>query len=118
MATAFESDQLLAAVHARRELGEDYERALVDSFVDQVDRQIAAQVDARVAEYARAGRFARRSWWPGGLAIVVSLAFALPLTAIAGVFAHLPGILACWAGIVALNAVYAWRAAPRRVRPR
>jgi hypothetical protein len=118
MSAGFEADQLLATAHARHELGEDYDRAFVERFIEQVDREIAAQVDERVAEYARAGRFARRSWWPGGLAVVVSLTFAIPLTAIAGWAAHLPGIVACWAGIVGVNVAAAWRTRPRRVRRR
>ncbi len=118
MTTAFETDQLLATLHARRDLGEDYDRAFVEGFVDRVDREIAAQVDERVAEYARAGRFARRTWWPGALCVAVSLLFAVPLTAIGGWAAHLAGIVTCWAGIVGVNLAAAWRSRPRRVARR
>ena len=117
MANGFESEQLLAAIHARRELGEDYERALVESFVQQVDQEIEAQVDARVAQYVRGGSLGRQSVWPGGLAIVTSLIFAIPLSTIAGAFGHLAGILVAWGGIVLVNFVYAWRR-PLRRKPR
>ncbi len=39
---------------------------------------------------------------------IVSMAVAIPLTAIAGTVAGIPGLLVAWMGIVLINAVYAW----------
>ncbi len=43
-------DELEAAVEARRELGRDREPEIVDSFLDRIEREIDARVDARLAE--------------------------------------------------------------------
>ena len=40
--------ELAATLHARRELGDDYESALVDSFLEKVDQRIDGAVDRRV----------------------------------------------------------------------
>lgn len=41
------------------------------------------------------------------LLAVASLVLAVPLSAIAAVNTGLPGLLVCWGGIVAVNAVHA-----------
>ena len=43
---------------------------------------------------------------------VVSLVLAVPLSAIGGGVAHLPGLLVAWAGIVGVNVVQAARVTP------
>ncbi|MFF1312591.1 hypothetical protein ACFVZL_17455, partial [Streptomyces sp. NPDC058320] len=40
--------ELDATLHARRELGEEYESALVDSFLDKVEQRLDGAVDRRV----------------------------------------------------------------------
>ena len=40
--------ELNATLHARRELGEEYESALVDSFLEKVDQRIDTAVERRV----------------------------------------------------------------------
>ena len=39
---------------------------------------------------------------------IVLMVLAIPLTAIAGTVAGIPGLLVAWMGIVLINAVYAW----------
>jgi hypothetical protein len=108
------SEHLRAAVRARLELGEEYEQALVESFVEQIDDEIEALVDARVAEYARNGALARRPGWAGGVFLVSSLIFAIPLSAVAGAFGHLSGLAVAWGGIVVVNLANAWRSSGMR----
>ncbi|MFF7633788.1 hypothetical protein ACFZB9_11635 [Kitasatospora sp. NPDC008050] len=105
-----------AALQTRKELGPDYESALIDSFLSRVDARLDARVEQRVAErLADLGpvpraeqRFERREGrrgWSGGSGTklsVMSLIFAIPLTGI-GSAAGLPGMLATWAGIVGVN---------------
>ncbi|MEV7772219.1 hypothetical protein [Kitasatospora sp. NPDC086791] len=105
-----------ATLQARKELGKEYEDELVDSFMKRLDSRLDARVEHSVAQrlddYAphphdRHQRPRRQGWGKrsgNGLA-VVSLAFGIPLTAIAsnptngGFF----GLLTCWAGIVGVN---------------
>ena len=98
-------DEAEAALAARQELGRDYEPAIVDSFVDRLDKAI----DARVAEHVeRAGSRPAPKPDRSGLALaVVSMGCGIPLTAIAGRIADLPGMLIAWIGIVLVNIAYA-----------
>ncbi|AWT43696.1 hypothetical protein DMT42_16145 [Streptomyces actuosus] len=114
--------ELDATLHARRELGEEYESALVDSFLEKVDQRIDAAVERRVRrQYAErqmaAARDARSprptdSWGERFGFGIVSMVLAVPLSAIGGGVAHLPGLLVSWAGIVGVNVVQAARTNP------
>ncbi|MFD7590391.1 hypothetical protein ACFV84_33690 [Kitasatospora sp. NPDC059811] len=118
-----------AALHARKELGKEYEPELVDSFLSRLDARLDARVERRVAErmddYEPAHR--RRPHRPGpGLGrpgnrlAVISLALGIPLTAIAaspqggGFF----GLLVSWAGIVGVNFAAAFGNRRDRDEPR
>ncbi|MGW0752624.1 hypothetical protein [Streptomyces sp. NPDC002587] len=105
--------ELDATLDARRELGPEYEAALVDSFVEKVDTQLrrrlaedrlsAARRPAGPSAAAAAeGNFGERF----GFA-VVTLVLAIPLSAIAAAQAHLSGLVVAWAGVLGVNFVHA-----------
>ncbi|MGW4238505.1 hypothetical protein ACWEJP_16980 [Streptomyces sp. NPDC004749] len=111
--------ELHATLQARQELGPDYEPALIASFLEKVeqrmdgttDREVRRQVAERrmaAAREARAPGASARFWEQYGFG-AISLALAIPLTAIAVTQAQLPGLVVCWAGIVGINAVHAFR---------
>ncbi|MEV6804349.1 hypothetical protein [Streptomyces sp. NPDC051132] len=113
---------LHATVRARAELGEEYDSALVDSFLERVGERIDDTVDRRVRRQLAEQRLAevRGTRRPGpadswaeryGFALI-TLVLAIPLSAIAGALAHLPGLLVAWAGLVGVNAVQAVRLSP------
>lgn len=114
--------ELDATLQARRELGEEYESALVDAFLEKVDQRIDGAVERRVrrqlAEHrmtaARDSRAPRAtdSWGERFGFGIVSLVLAVPLSAIGGGVGQLPGLLAAWAGIVGVNVVQAARTHP------
>ncbi|GAA3849895.1 hypothetical protein GCM10022207_10080 [Streptomyces lannensis] len=114
--------ELNATLQARRELGEEYESALVDSFLEKVDQRIDGAIDRRVRRQlaeqqmvmARGARSSRAtdSWGERFGFGIVSLVLAIPLSAIGGGVAHLPGLLITWVGIVGVNAVQAVRTNP------
>ncbi|MEU6226175.1 hypothetical protein [Streptomyces sp. NPDC047042] len=110
---------LSATLHARRDLGNEYESALIDSFLEKVDQRIDDSVERRVRRQLAEQQMvvARDSRGPKstdtfgerfGFAIV-SLVLAIPLSAIGGGMADLPGLLVAWAGIVGVNAFQATR---------
>ncbi|MFS4096123.1 hypothetical protein [Streptomyces sp. AF1A] len=111
-----------ATVRARRELGDDYDAALVDSFLEKVEQRIDDAVDRRVRRHLAeqqmtAARGVRRprpadSWGERMGFAIVSLVLAVPLSAIGGSLAGMPGIVACWCGIVGVNVAQAARANP------
>ncbi|MEU9287295.1 hypothetical protein AB0D57_21895 [Streptomyces sp. NPDC048275] len=114
--------ELDATLHARRELGDEYESALVDSFLEKVEQQLDGAVDRRVRRQlaeqqmvvARGSRSPQGSdsWGERFGFGIVSLVLAIPLSAIGGGVAHLPGLLVAWAGIVGVNVVQAARLSP------
>ncbi len=114
--------ELDASLQARRELGEEYESALVDSFLEKVDQRIDGVVERRVRRQfaeqrmtaARDSRSPRAtdSWGERFGFGIVSLVLAVPLSAIGGGVADLPGMLAAWLGIVGVNVVQAARTNP------
>lgn len=97
-----------ALLGARHELGREYEPALVDAFLDSVDDAIDARVQARVDAH-----MARKPKRTGSAAAVpiFSLIFAIPLSAISGGVAGLPGLVLAWAAIVLVNLAHAVRRA-------
>lgn len=117
--------ELDATLHARRELGEEYDSALVDSFLGKVEQRLDATVDRRmrrhlaeqqmiVARGARPGADPVDSWGERFGFGIVSLILAVPLSAIGAVNAGLSGLFVTWAGIVGVNAVHAVRGWPWR----
>ncbi|MFG3101546.1 hypothetical protein ACGFZL_13635 [Streptomyces sp. NPDC048182] len=114
--------ELDATLHTRRELGEEYEAALVESFLEKVDQRIDGAVERRVRRQlaerqmteVRDSRTPRAtdSWGERFGFGIVSLVLAVPLSAIGGGVAHLPGLLVAWGGIVGVNVVQAARGNP------
>lgn len=110
-------DEIRAAAAAHRELGPDYQSAVIESFLDKVGREIDARVDARIGylQPPAPPRPARGNGSAFALA-VVSMAFGIPLTAIAvTVGSHpvgLAGVVVIWLAITVINFGYT-----RSVRP-
>lgn len=109
-------EELEAALAARRELGRDYEPALVESFVDKIEQTIQARVDQQVerrtsaVQRVDAGASVRQ--FVLGL---VSMGTGVPITLFAAGVASggdsgtsVPGIAVAWLGIVGVNAAHAW----------
>ncbi|MFD6184040.1 hypothetical protein [Streptomyces goshikiensis] len=107
--------ELDATLEARRELGPEYESALVESFVEKVDTQVRRRLaEERLGAARGGGPVAGASAVPGsgsfgerfGFAIV-TLVLGVPLTAIGAAQGRLSGLVVVWAGIVAVNLIHA-----------
>ena len=115
-------NELSATLHARRELGEEYESALVESFLEKVDQRIDGAVDRRVRRQvaeqqmvvARGSRAPKPSdsWGDRFGFGIVSLVLAIPLSGIGGGGAGVPGLIVTWTGIVGVNVAWALRSRP------
>ncbi|MEU8715421.1 hypothetical protein [Streptomyces sp. NPDC048663] len=111
-----------AILHTRRDLGPEYESELADSFLEKIDQRIDGAVERRLRrvlaerqmQQARDARSSRASdsWGERFGFGIVSLVLAVPLSAIGGGVAHLPGLVAAWAGIVGINVAQAVRLNP------
>ncbi|MFF7470613.1 hypothetical protein [Streptomyces sp. NPDC008092] len=113
---------LAATLHARRDLGPEYESELVDSFLEKIDQRIDTAVERRLRrglaeQQMQAARGARRpksadSWGERFGFGIVSLVLAIPLSAISGAFGGMTGLIAAWIGIVGVNVAQAVRVNP------
>ena len=92
---------LEATIEARRELGREHETALVEAFLDRMEKRLA---ERQPATPSRRERDDAR-----GQAFVLALASfgcGIPITAIAAGSEGLPGLAVAWAGIVLVNYVF------------
>ncbi|MEV6397579.1 hypothetical protein AB0M39_22885 [Streptomyces sp. NPDC051907] len=110
--------ELDATLHARRELGEEYDSALVESFLEKVEQRLDSTVDRRVrrqvaeqqmvvARGARSAPSAESNFGERFGFAIITLILAIPLSAVAVANAELPGLIVAWAGILGVNTVHA-----------
>ena len=110
-----------AAIGARRDLGPDYEPALVASFVEKVERRIDQRLDERLDD-----RLSRREGEPESAGLntpsfvlgAISLGTGIPITAISAAITDLPGLVVAWLGIVGVNVAHALSTRSRQGRRR
>ncbi|MEV4112608.1 hypothetical protein [Nonomuraea sp. NPDC049695] len=96
-------DELRATLEARRDLGPEYETALVESFVERLDATISARVRAELDYH---GATPRKKSTPGRAMIPIalgSMGIGIPLTAVAAGYAGLTGLTITWIAIVIIN---------------
>lgn len=104
-------DDLRAAVETRRDLGPEYEDALVESFLEKIESTIAARVRAEVAAQAGhgpPGHYPPKKAADSAVGVALgSLGIGIPLTAIAAGNAGTVGLFLAWGGIIVVNMAYA-----------
>ena len=98
--TQLPRDELSAAIEARRELGEELEPQVIDSFLAKIEKQI----DARVEQGVRERLPTRRSRGNPQVALG-SLGLSIPLIAIAGGTVGLAGVIVVALAIVIVNVI-------------
>ncbi|MFF5938287.1 hypothetical protein [Streptomyces sp. NPDC012508] len=112
--------ELDATLHARRELGAEYESALIESFLGRVEQSLETTIDRQVRRRTAEQQVATaRGVRPPGAGPegfgerygfgIISLLLAIPLSAIAVTQADLEGLIVAWLGIVGVNFVHATR---------
>ncbi len=117
---------LHATLGARRELGDNYDKILADSFVERLDQMVARRV---AEETQRQGHDANRPWthegpplpavrrgasYPTSVAYA-SLALGIPISGAAGGTGGVGGLAVAWLGIAVVNVATAL--GHRRVQP-
>jgi hypothetical protein len=111
-------DEFRAAAEVHRELGPEYDKAVVESFLQRLGPEIDARVDARVAEELEAGAGQPRT--PSMRLAITSMALGIPLTGIVASGSDHPvgliGVLIVWLAIAIINVAYAISSRP--VSPR
>jgi hypothetical protein len=94
-------DDVESAVAARQELGAEMEPAVVDAFLDKVERAVEARAAADEAE--RKHRGGSSGDGTSFALAIVSLGTGIPITAIAADAGGVQGMIVAWAGIVGVN---------------
>lgn len=99
--TELPRDELRAAIEARKELGEDMEPALVDAFVERIERRLE-HGGVHSEKALKDKREHQREMVMGAMAI------SIPLFVVAAIFVGLAGVLAVCA-VLAVIAVVSTR---------
>jgi lysozyme family protein len=114
-------DEIRAAAEAHDELGPDYRDAVVESFLEKIDMQVRARIEAQLASVTPAPprlserEHADRKRSQLGAMAVGSAAAALLSGAAVGWSMHYPGsspvkaLALVWAVLATAYIVYAWR---------
>lgn len=112
-----------ATLRARGDLGEAYEPALVESFLEKIEERLDGTLERRVRRHLAEERVAaaRGSGAPASPLsgfgerfgfVVATLVLAVPLSAIGAAHAGMGGLVVAWLGIFGVNAVHAAREWP------
>jgi VIT1/CCC1 family predicted Fe2+/Mn2+ transporter len=98
MADKDTKDELQAAIGARRELGEELEPAVIDGFVERIERRLAERgTDSERALKARRNHQKEM--------ILGAMGIAVPLLAIAAIFTGLAGVIVVCAALAVIAVV-------------
>jgi Flp pilus assembly protein TadB len=93
-------DELQAAIEARKELGADLEPALIDSFVERIERRLSERSEESERSLKR-GREHQKEMVLGAMGI------SIPLLAIAAIFTGLAGVIVVCAALAVIAVVSA-----------
>ncbi|MBO0841885.1 MAG: hypothetical protein J2O46_01780 [Nocardioides sp.] len=108
MADELERNDLEAGLSARRELGDAYDRAMVEGFADRIERTVQERVGAARAQTSGLARVERRESTYQFVLGVVSAGVAIPISIPLGVTDHIGALVVSWIGLVGVNAAHAW----------
>ncbi len=88
-------EELEAAIEARKELGADLEPAVIDSFVERIERRLEERVAEREQALKRTRDHQKEM-------VLGAMGISIPLLAIAAIFTGLPGVLAVCAALAVI----------------
>jgi hypothetical protein len=91
-------DELGTAIEARQELGEEMEPAVIDAFVERIERRLADRDDRRERALKRKRDHQKDM-------ILGSMAISIPLFVVAAVFTGLAGVVAVLIALVLIAIV-------------
>ncbi|MEK6274930.1 MAG: hypothetical protein AABM30_06265 [Actinomycetota bacterium] len=94
-------DELRAAIEARKEVGEDLEPALIDAFVERIERRLEQRSDLSVQALKRKRDHQKEM-------VLGAMAISVPLFALAAIFVGLAGIIVV-CGALAVIAIVSTR---------
>ena len=93
-------EDLQAAIEARKELGEELEPALIDAFVERIERRLAERTGQSELALMRKREHQKEM-------VLGSMGIAVPLLAIAAVFSGLAGVVVVCVALVLIAIITA-----------
>lgn len=91
-------DELQAAIEARKELGAELEPAVIDSFVERIEKSLVKRDEQREKALKRTRDHQREM-------VLGAMGISVPLMAIAAIFTGLAGVIAVCAAIAVVAIV-------------
>ena len=91
-------DELQAAIEARKELGADMEPAVIDSFVERIERRLAERTEATERSLKRKRDHQKEM-------VLGAMGISIPLLAIAAIFTGLAGVIVVCAALAVIAVV-------------
>jgi hypothetical protein len=88
-------DELRAAIAAREELGADMEPAVVDAFVERIERQLAERAGEREQSLRRKREHQKEM-------VLGAMGISVPLFAIAAIFTGIAGVIVVCAALAVI----------------
>jgi hypothetical protein len=93
-------DELRSAIQARRELGDEMEPAVIDAFVERIERRLADRAEDSERALQRKRNHQKEM-------VLGAMGISVPLFAFAAIFTGLPGIIVVCVALVAIALVTA-----------
>jgi hypothetical protein len=94
------NSELRAAVDARNELGDEMEPAVIEAFVDRIERRLAERKGVDQFAIDRKREHQKEM-------VLGSMAIAIPLLAVAAIFTGLAGVIAVCVALVVIAVITA-----------
>jgi small-conductance mechanosensitive channel len=91
-------EELQSAIEARKELGDEMEPAMIDAFVERIERRLADRAGERDQALYRRREHQKEM-------VLGSMSISIPLLAIAAIFTGLPGVIAVCAALAVIAIV-------------
>jgi hypothetical protein len=92
------NDELRSAIEARKELGDEMEPAVIDAFVERIERRLADRADQSDLALHRKRNHQKEM-------VLGSMAISIPLFAVAAMFTGLAGVIVVCAALVMIAVV-------------
>jgi hypothetical protein len=90
--------EVASAIEARRELGEEMEPAIIDAFVERIERRIAERAGQSELALQRKRNHQKEM-------VLGSMGISVPLLALAAIFTGLAGVIVVCAALVVIAIV-------------
>jgi hypothetical protein len=98
MSETVRKDELEAAIEARKELGADMEPALVESFVERIEKRLAERTEESERSLKRKRDHQKEM-------VLGAMGISIPLLAIAAIFTGLAGVIVVCAALAVIAVV-------------